>query len=394
MVISMKKKLKFVIGGLVALGVMVAVVIILSKPPLEVAVQIMTPEDVAYTFKEEGIATANVGVTLASAVNGSVLDGLVKEGQWVKKGDVVAEVDSSMLLLQTKEASAMAEGYQKQVAIQDTAIQEAEDQRNLAAKMLEQQKELFQAGAVSQAGMDEAERNFRSAEAALASARDNKAYQQSMAQSASARVEQLQLEVSRCKIVAPFDGIVEEVLVRAGDMVVQQSPMVRMYNPDSLVIQSYVRIEDGAKLAVGDQATVIIPGNAQDTRVIGTIVTVSPYAVERISTLGVSERRLKIEVKADGESGLGSGFRVDVEYVADREAGCLAVPKKAIFPYDSGYAVWVIKEGTARIVPVKQGLKTNTAIVVTDGLQTGDAVILNAPGTLREGNKVRGKAVN
>lgn len=67
----------------------------------------------------------------------------------------------------------------------------------------------------------------------------------------------------------------------------------------------------------------------------------------------------------------------------------MIVPRTALFPYNSGDAVWVVRDGRARVQPVKTGFNNNRDVVIIEGLNEGDMVILNPQlEGLREGKKI------
>ncbi len=74
-----------------------------------------------------------------------------------------------------------------------------------------------------------------------------------------------------------------------------------------------------------------------------------------------------------------------------RQEDKLVVPKTVVFPYEKGDAVWVVREGKAAIQTVTKGLETGTDVVIEEGLQPGDRVIINPKlEGLKEGKKVAG----
>ena len=124
----------------------------------------------------------------------------------------------------------------------------------------------------------------------------------------------------------------------------------------------------------------------------GTVAKIAPAALEKLSALGLVERRVKVTIDLDGDvNALRPGYTLDVEFTTHRQEGKLVVPKTVVFPYDKGDAVWVVREGKAVIQPVTTGLETGTDVVIEEGLQPGDKVIINPKlEGLKEGKKVAG----
>jgi len=81
---------------------------------------------------------------------------------------------------------------------------------------------------------------------------------------------------------------------------------------------------------------------------------------------------------------------VDVKFTTVEVLSKLLIPKTALFAYQNGEAVWVVRQGKAKIIPVKKGLENDSQVIVEQGLSDGD-VIFKEPNitTLKEGKRIK-----
>ena len=127
---------------------------------------------------------------------------------------------------------------------------------------------------------------------------------------------------------------------------------------------------------------------------LGEVESIAPFAEPQISALGLQEQRVRVTVTPQfpDQSKVAPGFELDVQFILQEAADVLVVPKTALFKLVDGDALWVAKEGRAKIQHVQTGLANDTEVIINDGLNRGDQVILNPQlKGLREGKKIVAK---
>ncbi|HAA34463.1 MAG TPA: efflux RND transporter periplasmic adaptor subunit, partial [Firmicutes bacterium] len=144
-------------------------------------------------------------------------------------------------------------------------------------------------------------------------------------------------------------------------------------------VEVFLLAEDVAHVQPGMEVSVTYKGlGGEEEEFGGKVKKIAQAAVERISSLGLVERRVKVTVALSGDmSSLRPGYAMDVTFVTRREEDRLVVPKTALFNYEGQDAVWVVRQGRAKIQAVEKGLETDDGIVVFSGLVEGDLVIRN-----------------
>lgn len=171
---------------------------------------------------------------------------LVKEGQAVRKGDVIA-VFSDFERLQAKSASAMAKVYQTAAKIK--AEQSSESYLTSQYKKM---NELWKVGAISESSFNEAERNLRQSQATVAALRAELA-------SVSADSDFSQKELSQGKLLSPMDGTILAVKARPGELV-GSSGVVEMADLTQLDVVAEVYERDITRVKIGQKAEVKVAG--------------------------------------------------------------------------------------------------------------------------------------
>ncbi|WP_201297068.1 efflux RND transporter periplasmic adaptor subunit [Billgrantia tianxiuensis] len=173
--------------------------------------------------------------------------------------------------------------------------------------------------------------------------------------------------------------------VSAGD------PILELGSLDDLEIQVDLLSMDAVRLRPG--MTVNITGWGGEP-LTGHVRRIAPSGFTRTSALGVDEQRVPVIVDfADGLDlatlGLGSGFRVDAEFVVWAADEVLQMPTSALFRHQGEWSVFVIEAGRAMRRPVELGRRQGLVSQVRAGLEAGETVIIHPGERVAEGVRVR-----
>ncbi|MDK2927265.1 MAG: HlyD family secretion protein [Bacillota bacterium] len=427
----MKKSVKW--GALVVLGVLAAVsVASAAVQPLTAELIEVKPQTVAQVFKEEGIVEAAGDRLVYSPVGGEITRLAVQEGQKVAQGDLLVELSTKELEYQLAQLQAQLRSLagqmeksiqeiQQQVEEQQLALAETQRQLAKSREDYRRTKYLYEAGAATQVELLAAERAVEQLQNAAAQQESRlellreqaghrgqaagqaapalgstgagaaRQYFQGQLEAVEAQISQLEYQIARSRITAPITGVVEELTAEEGMVIAPQVPLLKLAGDQGYEVNAYLLTEDVLPVKVGLKVTLIQKRRDGDYRFPGTVKAIAPAAVEKVSALGLSERRVKVTIRPEGKvPQLRPGYALDVEFSVLEQENKLAVPKTALFPYEGGDAVWVVRAGRARIQPVKKGLETTELVVIEAGLAAGDEVIKN-PGLegLKAGRRVR-----
>jgi len=294
----------------------------------------------------DGIIQPLTQSTVSAQASGRIASFLVKAGDKVKAGQLLATIDD-------REASV---GQQRSQAQADQADA---DLRNAKANF-DRTKDLQAKGFISRAALDTAEAQLKSAQAQ----RDQ----------ASATIRQSSLAQSFTKVTAPFEGWVLQTDAKAGDLAVPGKPMLVIFAP--LPLRAVVQVPASRAAQIGRATEVQVQAGATDA----AWITPSATSVIPSSDPVSQTTEWRLELPAAQSAGLVPGLQVRVKFSAPAAANrnLLAVPEQAIVRRGELTAVYV-KNGeafTLRAVRLGQKLGADGTEVLA-GLKAGDVVALD-----------------
>ncbi len=197
-----------------------------------------------------------------------------------------------------------------------------------------------------------------------------------------AELDEIDDEIRKATIRAPFSGVVTEKLVEVGRYVNSGEALFSLVQTDPVRARLAVSEGDLRNLEVGQSATIGI-AVAPDQRFQGTIRAIIPRGDPAAKTFPVT-------VRLDNENGmLLPGMSVKAFFDTMTKDGVLTVPSDAIAESPIGRVVFVVRDGKAERVPVRPGLTEKGLVVVEGEIEEGESVVVLGNETLRPGSPVR-----
>ena len=195
--------------------------------------------------------------------------------------------------------------------------------------------------------------------------------------SAQARLSQAEERLRRTRVLAPFDGIVSERLLQAGEWADHGDAIVRLVSTDDLELETHIPADSLKLVAVGTPLA-YTNGKARGTGTVRTIVPVGGD-VSRLYELRISTE--------DPALSAGNLLRVAVPTAHPRET--VLVPRDALVLRREGVYVYRINaESVSERVPVQTGVAEGDLIEVIGGIQDRDRVVTRGGEHLRPGMAV------
>ncbi len=402
--------------GLIGAGI--AAVLILAALSMSKAVDVEEAEvirgNVAAVVVEKGKVTSEESADIYSEVQGRVKAVHVEEGDTVARGDSLAEIDAGDLeariaalegeLKSIEGMERAAQGNASQVRQQEAALEQAELSFELAETAYQRVQQLYAEGAVTRAELERSQNEMETAAEAVEQARaalnaakklgeGNRLQYQGQKESIQAQLTRLREQKEKAVVTAPADGTVFAAGIQEGDFVSPGTLMFTVGKAGRIKIETYVGTRDIRDLKTGDSVRVLFKMPGKDTEVSGTITRVNPAAEERVSSLGITEDKIKVLAELDEEPGelrITPGMSVDVTFTTQEERDVLAVPREAVFGDNGKDYVWVIEDGRAVLREITTGTEGDEFVEVEKGLREGQQVILNPHQEgLTEGIKVK-----
>lgn len=289
---------------------------------------------------------------LAAQVAGAVTSLSVKAGDTVAVGQVVARIDAQAAI-QANVAS-------------DAQVQSARASADLASKEFERQKQLFQKDYISQAALQRAEAQFKSAQAQVAAL---------IAQAGATRTQS-----NFFLVKAPYAGIVSEVPVALGDMAMPGKPLLTVYDPAAMRVTATVP----QSLASGLQRDVAIRVQLPDLGASREWVTPTRVTVLPTSDASTHTTQLRLDLPP-GTTGVKPGLFARVWLPAAVEKTTrLEVPARALVRRAELTAVYVVgADGRPLLRQVRIGRASGDAIEILSGVSQGERVALDPQAAAR-----------
>ncbi len=193
--------------------------------------------------------------------------------------------------------------------------------------------------------------------------------------SARAALDEALAELEGAVLRAPWNGIVSDVAVEAGDTVSAGATVVEVVDPTVVELDGLVDEVDVLSVRQGSAATVTmdaLPGRALS----GTVSSVSSVAD---SQQGIVSYPIRVRLEVPQDVQLREGLSAVANVVLRQEQGKLLVPLQALYGSFNQPLVRVMKDGRIEDRPVKLGSSDDFWAVVEEGLQEGETVVMKAP---------------
>ena len=291
---------------------------------------------------------------LRAEVSAVVLQVLKENGDPVKKGDLLVKLDETSIRdsLGSSEASSTAAAQ---------SLQQSERQ-------LERLKTLRASGMTSMQALDDAEMRRNTAQSELAGAR--------------ARAVQARQQLQRTLVRAPFDGVVSDRKVSAGDTAAIGKELLKVIDPTSMRFEGRVSADKIAAVKVGQPVTFRVNGYAEQN-FQGVVKRIDPSANDVTRQVEVLVAFVNnVQPKVAGLYGEG---RIDSDVKS-----ALMLPEASVVKSGDKFYVWRLKNNTIAKATLDVGARDARSgnYEVRSGLAAGDMVLRTPNSTLKDGQQV------
>ena len=322
-----------------------------------VEVRPVTTQRVEYTVGGIGSVEAFEKVLATARVAGVVEKVKFKEGDTVKEGAVLAEIEPERFRLGVVSAEAALARAEAEKAEAESGLRrrEAAEKENpglIRGEEMEQFRTRAQAAA---AGMS----------------------------AAKAALDQAKLSLRDAYVRAPTAGVIESRTVQTGQFVQPGTILATLVRRDPLLVRFSVTEPEAARLR---------PGMAANFEVRGIAKTLTSTIVHVAAVADPSTRRVPVtaEVSAEDKDTVRPGSFAEVRVGVDATDDALVVPDAAVRASEKGFLAYVVEDGTARERVLTLGMRTHDGLVeVREGLKAGDTLVVRGAEALREGAAVR-----
>lgn len=300
----------------------------------------MAFEEFNHYIDVNGVVEAINAAYISPEINGQVKEIFVKEGQYVKKGQLLLKINSS---------------------VTESTLNEVETSLELANTVYEKQSQLW-------------EKNIGS-ELDYLQAKNNK-------ESLESRLETLQAQLDMAMVKAPINGIIDEVMVKEGELAIPGMQMIQLINLDNLYVNADVSEAYITKVKKGEMVVLEFPSYPD------IVMNVPVYRTGNVVKSANRTFKVQLKIKNEGDQIKPNVLaRIKINDYTAKEA--LLLPSLIIKQDLNGSYVYVAdSENIARKVYIETGMSYMDNAMVTTGLNKGDRVIVEGYNQVSDGSKV------
>jgi HlyD family secretion protein len=417
----MKMKRPYLIAGacLLVLVLVVAIKKCSGSDDLEVETEKVAKRTIFQTVSANGKIQPELEVKISSDVSGEVVELMVKEGETVKKGQILARVNpdiyqSNMERMVAALNSAKANLANSLARLQQTKSRFVDDSINFFRN-----KKLYDQGAISQAEFENVKTAYETSRGEVNAAFQSVKAAEFNVASSEASLKEAKDNLGKTTIMAPVDGRIIKLNIEKGERVVGTSQMAGtemmvLASSNEMEVSVEVNESDIVRVSLNDTAWVEV--DAYRNRKFKGIVTEIAHSA---NTIGISADQVtnfvvKVRILQDSYADMNNPFRrgmsATVEIITDRAFDAVSVPIQAVTTRsDSAFkerkkkeegeetdgglivtedkkskkeeaakvqeCVFVYENGKAKLVKVKVGIQDDNYIQILEGLKDGDEVI-------------------
>lgn len=358
----------------------------------DVRVGIAEPTPWPFVLRATGETRSAESATLAAKVAGRVAEVTIDLGSRVKKGDVIARIETLDLELRVAQSESAliaartllglpAEGDESTYDVEGVpGVRSARAELDDAQRERDRFVELSKAGVATQSDLDSANARLATAEADIDDARQEASNRRAIVDQRRADLALARQAVTDAAIAAPFDGVVATRLVNHGDYLGIGAPVARLVRFDPLRVRVDVSERDAHLVRIGQTARIEIAG--LETPRDATVTRTAPNLAEGSRTLAV-----EFDLPNADLALRPGAFAAAIVTVDPTRAG-LSIPAAAMVSFAGIDKVFVVEGTVAKERRIQVGRRDAERIEVVSGLDAGARVVLS-PGNLRGGTTVR-----
>lgn len=441
-----KKKLWIIVAAVIVVAAIVTAAVLKGKgnEGIRVATEKAARRTIIQTVSSNGKIQPEKDIKISPYISGEVVELFVKEGDQVKKGDLLARIDPEIYVSQFDQSEASVNTQKANLANAKARLAQMKAQFENSRLTFERQEKLFKENVISKAEYDQAKSAFQVAQAQVTAGEEDIRASEFMVKNSEAALKRAREDLTRTAIHAPNEGTVSKLSVLQGERVTGASQfssgteIMRIANLNEMEAQVQVNENDIVRVSMGDTALIEVDAylNRKFKGIVTEIATsanTTGVSVDQVTNFNVKIHILKdfykdlLEGKDATYSPFRPGMSCTVEIQTETAENTLTVPIQAVttrIAKDSldklneqkkpekeesdddhevvttarkndkvQECVFLLSDGTAKKVDVKTGIQDNTYIEIKSGLKEGDEII-TAPYSavskqLNNGDKVK-----
>lgn len=425
-------KLLYSLLAVAIVGIVCAIIFGKNKKSngTEVEMQIVATHDIVQTVTASGKIYPEEEVKISSDVSGEIIELYVKEGDSVKKGQLLARIKPESYQANVEQSQAQLDNTKAQlstaqarIAQANAVVSQAQAQYINSQTAYTRAQELLTKKIISKADFESAEAALKTSKANVESAKADVEAAKHTADAAgytikasNAVIKEAQINLNKTTIYAPMSGVVSLLNVKKGEKVVgtlqmSGTEMMRIANFDNMEVRVDVSEGEITKVKLGDTAEVEVDAYL-DRKFIGIVSSVANTSKGASGSLVSTDQSTNfvVKIRIDKSSYADileetskpflPGMSATVDIKTKKKFGVVAVPIQAVTTKDTVYngsthtkeIIYVNDNGKAKLTEVKTGIQDDTYIEIMSGL-TGKEKIVTGPYNVLSKDLKNGEAI-
>lgn len=346
-------------------------------------------------YEATGTVRSKTTSVVSSRIMGSIIAVRVHEGERVRAGQTLIEIDSrdadaQLLGAQAgmREAGDALEEIERNINAAQSAKSAAEANQALAASTFKRYKALFERRSVSPQEFDEVQAKHRVADAEaeranrmLLSLAARKNQVLAKMDQAKAGVAGARISASYARVTSPINGIVAAKHVEAGAMAAPGAPLVTIEDDSRYRLEAAVESSRIGNIQVSDQVQVRIDA-------LGGL-ELTGRVVEIVPTADPASRSQTVKIDLPAQPSLRSGSYGRASFAAGQRQ-TITIPLRAVIERGQLVSVFVVDDsGTARVRLIKTGKSHGDRVEVLSGLSDGELIVVDGVAGVSDGSRVQ-----
>ncbi|POY38557.1 efflux RND transporter periplasmic adaptor subunit [Solitalea longa] len=406
-----------------------------GKDEVEVSIDPVSKLTIVETVSASGKIQPEIEVKLSPEVSGELVEIYVKEGDRVKKGQLLCKIRPDFYASDYSRSEAMVNEVKANMANSQAQLASAEATFKNAEASYNRNQKLFQEKVISQSEYDAALAQYEEAKQRVSAAKQSVQASRYNVASTQASLQQSGVNLAKTTIYSPIDGIVSLLSVKKGERVLgtaqmQGTEIMRIADLKSMEAVVDVNENDINRISLNDTADIEVDAflGKKFKGVVTSIANSASTASSTATTDQVTNFQVKVHLipssyeqllKGDTESPFRPGLSSTVDIHTEKVTNSLSVPIQAVTTREPEKKddkdkdapqknddkksektldqvqplVFVMRNGVAQSVNVTTGIQNDSFIEIKSGLKDGDQVItgpyLAVSKTLKSGDKVK-----
>lgn len=331
--------------------------------PLPVLVAKAVQQDMNVYIDALGTVTPRNAVTVKARIDGQLMNVYFREGQLVKAGELLAEIDPRPFEVQLAQASG-------QLAKDKAALENAQVDLGRYRTLLEQDS-------IARQQVDTQEALVRQSRAAIAVDQG--------------QVDNARLQLTYCRITAPISGRVGLRQVDPGNMIhaADATGIVTITQLQPITVLFNIPEDNLPAVVKRTRSSGAVPIEAYDRQRTTKLATGALLTLDNQIDTATGTIKLRGEFKNDDNALFPNQF-VNIRMFVDVRKNAVAIPAAAVQRGRNENYVFVVKSDDSVVLrPIKTGVTEGETVAVADGLHAGELVVVDGADKLRDGAKVK-----